>query len=117
MLGLEVVGCLVLEASSFCGGIGAACSSTGSAPSGPKGPVASSRLSRVVDWARLTPFRRGVRDLTGAGFAPAADAGDNELSVGFEGVAGSVVGCKLSAHPLPSMIQYLSTCSLPLLLP
>lgn len=29
-----------------------------------------SRLSRVVDWARL-PYRRGVRDLDGAGLAPA----------------------------------------------
>lgn len=70
VLGREVVvDCLALVGSSFTGGAGAMGSSTGSTPSGPKGPMESSRLSRVVDWARL-PYRRGVRDLEAAGLTP-----------------------------------------------
>lgn len=37
-----------------------------------------SRLSRVVDWVRL-PYRRGVRDLEGAGLAPARFGVDWEI--------------------------------------
>lgn len=68
--GLDAVDCLVLDASSFTGGIGAEGSSAGSRPSGPRGPMESlSRLSRVVDCVRL-PCRRGPLDLEGAGLAP-----------------------------------------------
>ena len=77
MLGREAVGCLVRDASSFTGGAGAAGESVASMPSGPSGPMESlSRLSSVVDCARL-PYRRGVRDLVAAGFAPVLEVGED----------------------------------------
>ena len=86
MLGLDAVpaGCRVRDASSFAGGAGAGTSSAAaSIPSGPRGPMESSRLSRVVDCARL-PCRRIVRDFEGAGLAPVLEAGEEGSCVGFE---------------------------------
>ena len=82
--GLDVVECRVREGSSFTGGAGAAGSSVLSIPNGPSGPMESSRLSRVVDWARL-PYRRGVRDLEGAALAPLLDIGDEGSCSDLEG--------------------------------
>lgn len=99
--GLELMGCLVLEASSFTGGVGALGSSVGSIPKGPNGPIESSRLSRVVDCVRLA-WPRPRRALLGAGLTPAAMLGvDLER---FAGAGDSAVGlcvseCILSTSP------------------
>jgi hypothetical protein len=81
----DVVGCRVLEGRPFTGGAGATGSSAAGAsiPSGPSGPMESSRLSSVVDWARL-PYRRGARDFDGAGLEAVLDAGDEGSCVGSD---------------------------------
>lgn len=82
----DAVPCLVLVGSALTGGAGGGSSSTGaSTPSGPKGPIESSRLSRVVDCARL-PCRRGARVFEGAGRGEVVDAGEEGSWIGFEGV-------------------------------
>ncbi len=71
-----MVDCLVLVGNALVGGAGAGSSAAGaSSPSGPRGPIESSRLSRVVDCARL-PYRRGVRDLEAAGRERVLDVDD-----------------------------------------
>ena len=90
--GLEA-GCRVLVGSSFTGGAGTGGSSAGAAlsmPSGPRGPMESSRVSRVVDCARL-PYRRGARDFEGAGLAPLLEAGEEGSWVDFEDSCASVI--------------------------
>lgn len=73
----------VREASSFTGGAGAAGSSGASMPNGPSGPMESSRLSRVVDCARL-PCRRCGRVFESAGLAAVLDAGEAGSCVGLD---------------------------------
>ena len=100
MLGRDDAAVLVRDASSFTGGAGAADSSAASAPKGPSGPIESSRLSSVVDWARL-PYRRGVRDLEGAGFALVAVAGEEGS---WDVVGGDACSERRSAYPWPPHI-------------
>jgi hypothetical protein len=82
----EVVGCLVLEGSSFTGGAGMGSSSAGaSMPSGPRGPMESSRVSRVVDCVRLA-WRREGRVFEGASLMPGVveDVGDEDCSAAVD---------------------------------
>ena len=117
MLGLEVVvGCRVREASSFTGGAGADVSSAGASnPSGPRGPMESSRLSRVVDCARL-PYRRGVRDFEGAGLMPLLDAGDEGSKVDLEDVCCPVPSLSFPLHTIATSLcrhaYHQTVCSL-----
>jgi hypothetical protein len=105
----------VLEASSFTGGVGAAGSSTGSAPSGPRGPAESSRLSRVVDCVILT-WRRGPRDLEGAGLAETGDVAlvvSGTVASGREGCSKlSVSTLAMLSHGIKSVYQLPVRCLL-----
>ena len=88
----DAVPCLVRVGSALTGGAGAGTSATGaSIPKGPSGPIESSRLSSVVDWARLT-CRRGALDFEGASLPPVLDVGeDGESCAGFEGVVSALL--------------------------
>jgi hypothetical protein len=105
----------VLEASSFTGGVGATGSSTGSAPSGPRGPAESSRLSRVVDCVILT-WRRGPRDLEGAGLAETGDVAllvSGTVASGREGCSTlSVSTLAMLSHGIRRVYQLLVRCLL-----
>jgi hypothetical protein len=95
------VGCLTREGSSFTGGAGVGSSAAAvSIPSGPRGPMESSRLSRVVDWARLA-WRREGRVFDGASLMP-----DAMEDVGEEGASApadwEVEGCSVLLSALSS---------------
>jgi hypothetical protein len=99
------VDCLARVGSAFIGGAGAEGSSAAgvSKPSGPKGPIESSRLSSVVDCARLTCRLLG-RVLDARGREDMLDVGDVGSSAGFED------GC--SNYPSALLLSYdVVTCS------
>ena len=90
------------EGGSFTGGVGVGSSVAGvSSPSGPRGPMESSRVSRVVDWARLA-WRREGRVFEGASLMP--DAMEDVGEAGCSAVADwEVEGCSVLLSAVSSL--------------